>query len=192
MATVEVTITGDLADVVDQDFTQAQVKLRSNAGFIADRDADKIRILDERWEDVAVDGTFSFENVIASTDTIASGTLQYYVDIRVRLQREWHTVTLGPYVLTEDVSITDLEATQPAAVQRLEVSDVDADVLASSQDYTDDQIDAHEQAANPHPQYARLVDGNGNPITGGRLILVGAGGAFPAVEVGSVLIFGGF
>lgn len=194
MATTEVIITGDLADVVDQDFTRAQVKLRSNApGFIADRDANKIRVLDERWQDVAADGTFSFSNVVASTDTIVSGTLHYYVDVRVRMQREWHPITLGPYALdgtTSPVDISDLEAQQPTAMNRAIPDDTNVDVLATAEAYTDAQIDAHEAGANPHPVYGRAVDAAGNP-TGTKFILVGAGGQFPPVQLGAVLIYGG-
>lgn len=197
MATVEVTLTGDVADVVDEDFTRAQVRLRSNAhasaggpGFLADPDSGKIRVLDEPWQDVAADGTYAFTNVIASADTIVAGTLQYYVDIKVRLPREWRTVTLGPYALSADANVANLEALQPTGMTRLIPDVIDADILATAETYTDDQIDAHEAAANPHPIYARAVNAAGVP-TNTKFILVGAGGQFPPVEVGAVLIYGG-
>lgn len=191
MATVEVTITGDLANVVDQDFTQAQVRLRANTDFIADRDADKIRVLGNDFTDVAVDGSFSFSNVIASTDTIVAGTLQYYVDIRCRQARDWVELVLGPYVLTGNADLSDLEATQPTALTRaLPEDEIDEDVLGESQAYTDDQIDLHVAASNPHAQYARMVDGSGTAV-GGRIIRVAAGGQFPTVVPGAILIYGG-
>lgn len=188
MATVEVTITGDLANVVDEDFTQAQVRLRANTPFIADRDADKIRVLDNDFRDVAVDGTFSFANVVASTETITEGTLQYYVDIRCRTQREWVELTLGPYVLTVDADLSDLEATQPTGMTREIISN--EDILAESINYTDEVVDAHEAAANPHPVYARFVTVAGAPVAV-PLTIAAAGDPFPPVVPGGLLFFGG-
>lgn len=189
MATVEVTITGDLADMVDQDFTQAQVRLRANTDFIADRDADKIRVLDQDWRDVAFDGTFNFENVVASSDTILDGTLQYHVDIRVRAQRDWVKLTLGPYVLSEDVDLSDLEAFQPTGVVRVLPEDPDT-VLADAKAYTDASVDAHEASPNPHPQYARFVTAAGAVIPV-KIILAAAGEPFPPVVPGGLLFYGG-
>lgn len=62
--------------------------------------------------------------------------------------------------------------------------------LDAAKAYTDDAVDQHELAGNPHPQYGRLVNPDGTP-TGGRIILVGAGGVFPPVEAGSILVYGG-
>jgi hypothetical protein len=63
--------------------------------------------------------------------------------------------------------------------------------VSDAKTYTDDSFSDHTlPTGNPHIQYARLVDAAGNP-TGGRLIVVGAGGMFPPVEVGSVLFYGG-
>lgn len=196
MATAEVTITGDISDVVDQDWSAARVRLRANTDFIADRDADKIRILDDDFGDVAVDGTFSFTNVIASTDTVVAGTLQYYVDIKVRTQRTWQETILGAYDLSAladgvTVDVTDLEAAQPTGLIRAVPNDVDGDVLATAEAYSDTQDAAHVAASNPHPQYARMVDGSLVSIPSARIIRVGAGGAFPAVVQGAILIYGG-
>lgn len=196
MATTEVTITGDIADIVDVDWSAARVRLRANTDFIADRDANKIRILDEDYGDVAVDGTFSFTNVIASTDTIVSGTLQYYVDLKVRTARDWLPLTLGPYSLASfadgvTVDVSDLEADQPTGMIRQIPDDIDADVLAESEAYTDASVAAHEAAANPHPQYARMVNGSLASISSGRILKVPAGGIFPPVVQGAILIYGG-
>jgi hypothetical protein len=198
MATAEVTITGDTSNIIDEDWSAARVRLRANTDFIADRDGNKIRILDENFRAVAVDGTFSFSNVIASVDTIAAGTLQYYVDIKVRLavQRSWKEVILGPYSLDgyadgDIIDLSDLETTQPTGLTRAIPDDINVDVLAASEAYTDTRMDAHEAAANPHPQYARMVDGALAAILSGRIIKVGAGGQFPPVVQGAVLVYGG-
>jgi hypothetical protein len=198
MATVEVTITGDTANIIDEDWSAARVRLRANTDFIADRDGNKIRILDENFRAVAVDGTFSFSSVIASVDTIVAGTLQYYVDLKVRLavQRSWKEVILGPYSLAGyadgvTVDLSDLETTQPTGLLRQLPDDINVDVLAASEAYTDDQIAVHEAAANPHSQYARMVDGALAATLGGRIIRVGAGGQFPAVVQNAILVYGG-
>lgn len=199
MATTTVTITGDMSDAVDQDFDVAQVKLRANTSTITDRDADKIRVLDEGWQAVAADGTYTFPNVIAATDTVVAGTLQYYIDIRARMSdaREWKEVTLGPYDLTREtgtVKVSTLDAAQPTGLARLVSQDVNIDDLTAADAYTDAQIAAHQADPNPHPQYARMVNTLGAAVQGGRLIVAGAGSGFPNAALypdGTLLAFGG-
>lgn len=63
-------------------------------------------------------------------------------------------------------------------------------VAAAAAD-VDQELLVLAQSANPYPQYGRLVNGTTGLPTGGRILVVGAGGVFPPVEVGSVLIYGG-
>lgn len=68
----------------------------------------------------------------------------------------------------------------------------DASALVTAQGYTDDVVDAHEAAANPHPQYAIVVDASGTVIGSYKLKVIGAGGAFPStVDLKTLLFFGG-
>lgn len=196
MATTEVTLVGDLANIVDVDFAKAWVRLRANDARITDPDADKIRISTEEWQEVAADGTFSFENVIGSVDTVVPGTLQYYIDVRVNVGPKKREITLGPYRLDQyddgdTVELSDLDAEQPIGLVRQVPLDPDLDVLTEAQAYTDDRIDAHEGADDAHPIYAQLVDADGTPIQNARLLLIPAGAPFPEPTPNTLMIYGG-
>jgi hypothetical protein len=189
MATVLGTLTVDFTDIFKVDFAvgDVRVKLSANTNSVVDPDANQIRVMDTRWQSINVDGTVAFPNLIVAADTFVPGSLQYYLHIK---HRGREVEALGPYVLSSGTQdITDLVPATPRSFNA-PAPVVDDTTLASADAYTDAAIDAHEAAANPHPQYARLTTTAGTP-TSGRFILAVAGQPFPPVEVGSVLIYGG-
>jgi len=192
MATELATLTGSMSDVTDDNFVKAKVRLYGNARVISDFDNNELRVLDMGWQDVAADGTFEFDNVVAAADSIVAGTLQYKLTIRYYARNNWQpSITLGPYELSSGTQdITDLSPVNEVDPQVVDPTSTDTDVLLAAQDYTDTTMASHEASLNPHPQYARFVNAAG-VAQNVPIMVAKAGDPFPTVVNGALLFYGG-
>lgn len=73
-----------------------------------------------------------------------------------------------------------------------QVIDINTDVLATAETYTDDSLAQHVSDPNPHTQYARFTNVAGAVLPGFRVVRAYEADQQPPVVQGAILIKGGF
>lgn len=190
MATTYGNLSGDVTDIVGQDFARPVVRLTANTPYLIDPDTDEVRDLVPEWVRTNADGTFEFFDLIVGADTIVAGTLQYTFEVKAK----GVTTAIGPFVLVAgDQDITDVEVVDPVDFNSPDA--VDTGTLATAEAYDDAAMAAHVAAPDPHPQYVTILDGSGAVIVAAQIMVQSAGSPFPVVASipdKTVLIRGGF
>ncbi len=123
MALTEATVTFDLHQLLGDDFdtrrTRAYVKTNVESGTLMDTDTGETRLGDQRVT-IASDGTGSFTTWAPGADGNPTSWQTSLVVEYARLgQRNRATRTFGPYTITTDVDLTELEEEQAVPAEYL-------------------------------------------------------------------------